>query len=97
MKTRMGPGLLPLIFLLPACLAAARRETPYEQFQQQHVDTSGSWEPDPNHYCNLMMPRRNMMVSICQDFNSFIHGALARITSGGTRHHGNFYYSNSPF
>ncbi|XP_039354948.1 ribonuclease-like [Mauremys reevesii] len=101
MKTRLSPGLLLLIFLLPACLAAAGRETPYEKFQRQHVDTSGSWEPDPNRYCNLMMPRRNMTVSFCKDLNSFIHGALAVITavcgSGGTWHHGDFYYSNSPF
>ncbi|XP_030395659.1 ribonuclease-like isoform X1 [Gopherus evgoodei] len=101
MKTRLGPGLLLLIFLLPACLTAAGRETPYEKFQRQHVDTSGSWEPDPNRYCNLMMPRRNMTVSFCKDLNSFVHGALAMITavcgSGGTWHHEDFYYSNSPF
>ncbi|XP_050774003.1 ribonuclease-like [Gopherus flavomarginatus] len=101
MKTRLGPGLLLLIFLLPACLTAAGRETPYKKFQRQHVDTSGSWEPDPNRYCNLMMPRRNMTVSFCKDLNSFVHGALAMITavcgSGGTWHHEDFYYSNSPF
>uniref|UniRef100_A0A8C4Y5R9 Ribonuclease A-domain domain-containing protein n=1 Tax=Gopherus evgoodei TaxID=1825980 RepID=A0A8C4Y5R9_9SAUR len=101
MKTRLGPGLLLLIFLFPACLTAAGRETPYEKFQRQHVDTSGSWEPDPNRYCNLMMPRRNMTVSFCKDLNSFVHGALAMITavcgSGGTWHHEDFYYSNSPF
>ncbi|KAM7150790.1 ribonuclease-like [Macrochelys suwanniensis] len=101
MKKRMGPCLLLLIFLLPACLAAAWRETPYEKFQRQHVDTSGRWEPDPNRYCNLMMPRRSMTVSSCKDLNSFVHGALAGIAavcgSGGRRHHGDIYYSNSPF
>ncbi|XP_048676278.1 ribonuclease isoform X1 [Caretta caretta] len=101
MKKRMGPGLLLLIFLLLAYMAMARRETPYEKFQRQHVDTSRSWEPDPNRYCNLMMLRRNMTVSSCKELNSFVHGVLAGVvaicSSEGTWHHGNFYYSNSPF
>ncbi|XP_067398643.1 ribonuclease-like [Emydura macquarii macquarii] len=94
----LGPALLLLLVLWPA---AAQRETPYEKFQRQHVDTAPGWEPDPSRYCNLMMPRRNMTVGFCKQLNSFVHGDLGLITNvcgaGGTPRHGDFHYSNSPF
>uniref|UniRef100_A0A8C8RWJ2 Ribonuclease A-domain domain-containing protein n=1 Tax=Pelusios castaneus TaxID=367368 RepID=A0A8C8RWJ2_9SAUR len=53
------------------------------------------------HYCNLLMPRRNLTANACKPTNTFIHAEHAEVDSicrsGGTLSTENYYDSHTAF
>lgn len=66
------------LLLLVLVGSQARRETPAQKFQRQHMDP-GSFSNNNPTYCNVMMKRRNMTQGHCKPKNTFVHEPVSQV------------------
>ncbi|XP_003223918.2 probable inactive ribonuclease-like protein 12 [Anolis carolinensis] len=66
-------GLTMALFVVSVWLALASAKS-YQKFLREHVDYPVTQVPDIQHYCSLMMKRRNMAKpNYCKHLNTFLH------------------------